>query len=136
MIVYDLKCADGHGFEAWFGSAQDFDSQQERGLVNCPVCDSAAVEKAVMAPAVGAKGNQTARQQLRMRKLREEVEANCDYVGDRFADEARRRHAQGEAGEAERGIFGEATLQSALELIEDGIPVAPLPFRPRQTSDA
>lgn len=136
MIVYDLKCAGGHGFEAWFGSAQDFDSQKERGLVCCPVCDSASVEKAVMAPAVGAKGNQTERRQLSLRRMREEVEANCDYVGDRFADEARRRHAAGEEAQAGRGIFGEATLKSALELIEDGIPVAPLPFRPRQTSDA
>ena len=133
MIVYDLKCAGGHGFEAWFGSARDFDSQKERGLVCCPVCDSASVEKAVMAPAVGAKGNQTERRQLSLRKLREEVEANCDYVGDRFADEARRRHAAGETG---RGIFGEATLGSAMELMDDGRPIAPLPFRPRQTSDA
>ena len=136
MIVFDLQCAKGHRFEAWFGSAQDYDSQQQRGLVACPLCDSTEVEKAVMAPAVGAKGNQTAHRQLQLRKLREEVEASCDYVGDRFADEARRRHAEGDNDQPGRGIFGEATLQSALELIEDGIAVAPLPFRPRQTSDA
>lgn len=134
MIVFDLKCRQDHRFEAWFGSAEDYAQQQDRKLVACPVCDDSQIEKAVMAPAVGAKGNSIDAGQ-RLRKLRAEVEANCDYVGTNFADEARRRHHEGE-GEGQRGIFGEATLQTAAALIEEGIAVAPLPFRPRQTSDA
>lgn len=133
MIVYDLKCGHDHRFEAWFGSAADYDAQLARGLVTCPMCNSSHIEKAVMAPAVAAKSNQSLSASQRLRALRAEVEASCDYVGDRFAEEARRRHS----GDADgRGIFGEATLGSALELLQEGIPVAPLPFRPRQTSDA
>ncbi len=137
MIVYDLQCGHEHRFEAWFGSAADYEAQLGRGLVSCPVCNDGRIEKAVMAPAVSAKSNQstgTARRHMQeIRKLRAEVEARCDYVGNRFAEEARRRHAEGNDS---RGVFGEATLESAIALLEDGIPVAPLPFRPRQTSDA
>lgn len=133
MIVFDLKCGHNHRFEAWFGSAADYEAQLARGLVSCPLCDDSRIEKAVMAPAIAAKSNQSISASRRLRDLRAEVEAKCDYVGDRFAEEARRRHGASENG---RGIFGEATLGSALELLEEGIAVAPLPFRPRQTSDA
>ena len=96
-----------------------------------------------MAPAVSPKGNRlvtTAERQTeaaRLKALRAEVEANCDYVGREFAAEARARHEAADTGEpAPRGIYGEASLAEAAELISEGIPVAPLPFRPRRLADA
>ncbi|MCG2841805.1 DUF1178 family protein [Sandaracinobacter sp. RS1-74] len=143
MIVFDLKCDAGHVFEAWFGSTGDFEGQQARGLVECPMCGSREVAKAVMAPAVSPKANRVVTdaerktELARLAKLRAEVEANCDYVGRSFVREARARHGRTEEdGEAARGIFGEATIADAMELIDEGIPVSPLPFRPRQTADA
>jgi hypothetical protein len=144
MIVFDLRCAGAHVFEAWFGSSQDFAAQQARGLVSCPMCGSAEVEKAVMAPAVPAKGNRFVTDAERkdhaqkLKALRAEVESSCDYVGADFAREARARFADPAADpEAPpRGIYGEASLTQAAELVADGIPVAPLPFRPRRLADA
>jgi len=153
LIVFDLRCSQDHVFEAWFGSTEDYEDQAARGLVACPICDDRAVEKAVMAPAVGTKGNRQIGDSARKDELRTlalmqaEVEAKCDYVGDRFAEEARRLHgarASGEPGQAKagtepkppRGIIGEATIATALDLIAEGIPVAPLPFRSRRRSDA
>lgn len=141
MIAYDLKCARAHVFEAWFGSSADFDDQKTRGLLACPLCDDRAIDKAVMAPAVGAKGNQrsgagTEDPKALLAKLAEmqaKLEASSDYVGDRFADEARAIHL----GEAEaRSIYGEATPADAKALADEGIPVAPLPFRTRKRADA
>lgn len=154
MIVFDLLCGDGgHVFEAWFGSSDDFESQKARGLVECPICGSAKIEKAVMAPRLAAKGNR--RQEIRVpapaappgapvpmasgetsaaamkAMLRALAEAQSralegsDYVGARFAEEARAIH-EGEI--EERPIHGQATAEEAKSLIEDGIRVAPLPF--------
>jgi hypothetical protein len=144
MIIFDLKCApQGHVFEGWFGSSADYEEQQARGLVSCPLCGAGEVGKAVMAPAVGAKGNRTpasaaAAPQLfagdaeavktmlaalaaEQKKLLEASE----HVGERFAEEARAIHL----GEADvRAIHGRATRAQAESLLEDGIPVAPLPF--------
>ena len=143
MIVFDLKCGQSHIFEAWFDSSSDYEAQKARGLVACPMCGTAEVDKAVMAPAVSPKGNRlvTAAERqaeaARLKALRAEVEANCDYVGREFAAEARARHEAADSGEpAPRGIYGEASLAEAAELISDGIPVAPLPFRPRRLADA
>ena len=143
MIVFDLKCGQSHIFEAWFDSSSDYEAQKARGLVACPMCGTAEVDKAVMAPAVSPKGNRlvTAAERqteaARLKALRAEVEANCDYVGREFAAEARARHEAADTGEpAPRGIYGEASLAEAAELISDGIPVAPLPFRPRRLADA
>ena len=134
MIIFDLKCApQGHVFEAWFGSSEDYAAQQARGLVSCPLCGSGEVEKAPMAPAVGAKGNQT--QGLPPGQMKALLGAMADaqkkmletseHVGPRFADEARAIHL----GEAEaRAIHGQATPKQADELRDEGIPVAPLPF--------
>ncbi|MFN3370472.1 MAG: DUF1178 family protein [Sphingomonadaceae bacterium] len=131
MIVYDLACSRDHRFEAWFESSAAYDEQRARGLVTCPLCDCAEVGKAAMAPAIAARrGDEEARQ--RLAALRAEVEANFDYVGDRFAEVARERHAAGDR----RGAYGETTLATAIELIEEGVPVAPLPFRPRRLADA
>ncbi|MEE4237075.1 MAG: DUF1178 family protein [Anderseniella sp.] len=148
MIRYSLICDKEHGFDGWFGSSDDFDKQVKRGLVECPMCGSIKVSKALMTPGVPAKSNRKndaepvkalhapadpklqAMMQM-VRKLREQVEANADYVGDRFAEEARRIH-YGE--EDPRGIYGEATLQDAVELHEEGIDVLPLPKLPDEAN--
>ena len=146
MIVFDLSCAGGHRFEGWFGSSADYDDQQARGLVACPHCGSADVAKAPMAPAVPAKGNQ--RQEVlppqaaqpmantpmppqvqqalaALAKAQAEALKKSTWVGDKFADESRAMH-YGERDEAP--IHGQATLAEAKALIEEGVPVAPLPF--------
>lgn len=144
MIVFDLKCEGAHVFEAWFSSSEDYAAQKARGFVSCPTCGSAEVDKAVMAPAVPAKGNRLVTDAERkahaerLKALKAEVEANCDYVGADFAREARARFTDPPADneDAPRGIYGEASLAQAADLIADGIPVAPLPFRPRRLADA
>ncbi|MGL4541853.1 MAG: DUF1178 family protein [Polymorphobacter sp.] len=131
MIVFDLACAHGHVFEAWFGSSADFEAQAARGLVACPICDNSAVRKAVMAPAVPAKGNRAMPPAAikaalaALAQVQREVEANADYVGADFASEARALH-DGEA--PMRAIYGEASLADAAALVDDGIAVSPLPF--------
>lgn len=149
MIVFDLKCAHAHVFEAWFGSSEDYEGQRARGLVACPICGDSNVAKAVMAPAVPAKGNRAPDAKpapvaahppeavkamlAAIAEVQAKVEANCDYVGDRFAEEARAIHH----GESEsRGIYGEATPEQAVALKEEGIEVAALPFRPKRVADA
>jgi hypothetical protein len=144
LIVFDLICRpDGHVFEAWFGSSEDYESQKERDLVQCPLCGSGEVEKAVMAPRVGAKSNQrlpgaragsemvssdpegVKRMLAAMAAAQRKVLKGSDYVGDRFADEARAIHL---GDREERRIHGRATLEQAQSLAEEGVPVAPLPF--------
>ncbi|MFN3228600.1 MAG: DUF1178 family protein [Asticcacaulis sp.] len=133
MIRYALVCTHSHEFEAWFDSSSAYDDQLARGLVTCPVCDTVDVRKAIMAPAVaGTKKRATeapdpAKQAMMMealRKVRDHVETNFDYVGDRFAREARDIH---DGVSEARGIYGEATPAEVRSLIEDGVPVAPLP---------
>ena len=134
MIIFDLKCAPhGHVFEAWFGSSDDYGAQLARGLVSCPLCGSAEIEKAPMAPAVGAKGNQgdgLPPAQMKallgaMAEAQKQMLESSEHVGPRFADEARAIHL----GETEaRAIHGQATPEQADELRDEGIPVAPLPF--------
>ncbi len=134
MIVFDLKCApQGHVFEGWFGSTADYETQKGRGLVSCPICGAGEIDKAPMAPAVGAKGNQGAdtspaamkKMLAEMASLQRKMLENSEHVGDRFPDEARAIHL----GEAEaRAIHGRASREDAQSLAEDGIPVAPLPF--------
>ncbi len=134
MIIFDLKCApQGHVFEAWFGSGEDYEAQKARGLVSCPLCGSGDVDKAPMAPAVGQKGNQAGGQppeQVKallgaMAEAQKEMLKQSEHVGPHFADEARAIHL----GEAEaRAIHGEATREQADALRDEGVPVAPLPF--------
>jgi len=140
MIRYALACEFGHPFEGWFGTSADFDDQAARGLLACPVCDSQAVRKQIMAPAVaGTKarslgegpGGRRAMMMEAMGQVRRHVEANFDYVGDRFAAEARSIH-QGDA--EERGIYGEASASEVKALIADGVQVAPLPPAPPKKS--
>ena len=148
MIRYSLICDKDHEFDGWFAGSDAFDKQFRRGLVDCPVCGSAKVQKALMTPGVRVKSNRKAqagpvkalhaladpkvREMMEMvRKLREHVETNADYVGDRFAEEARRIHY----GEKDpRGIYGEATIEDALELHEEGIDVLPLPKLPDEAN--
>lgn len=140
MIVYDLVCDAAHRFEAWFGSSGDFDDQKARGLLECPLCASKSVDKAVMAPAVPAKSNQKSGghslanddPMARLLQLQRQFEAQSDYVGDRFAQEARAIHRNGET----RSVHGEASAEEVKSLREEGVPLLPLPFRPRARSDA
>lgn len=151
MIRFSLKCKDDHSFESWFQSGSAFEALKSRGLLECAICGSNDVDKAIMAPrvAVGERPSTAEAPEtpptepdkpvavsggLRpdtplaeaMTKLRREVEKNSDYVGDSFSDEARKMHL----GEApQRAIYGEARLDEAKSLIDDGIDVIPLPFR-------
>lgn len=123
MIRYALKCPNGHRFESWFQSGTAFDSLKAAGHVACPECGATQVDKAPMAPSVAAAPPED----HPLAKLRREVEAKSDYVGTRFAAEARKMH-DGDA--PARPIHGEARIDEARALIEDGVPVLPLPFLP------
>lgn len=139
MIVFDLACDNSHAFEGWFRSSADFADQQARGLLTCPVCESAAVAKAPMAPAVPAKGNCAPAPAVPLANAkmpREVAEAfkalaaaqaralsTSEWVGDRFAAEVRSMH-YGEA--EEKQVHGRATKDDAVALMEEGIAVAPL----------
>ena len=131
MIKYALKCEVGHDFEAWFPSSDGFDEQSRQGLVECPMCGSRDVAKAIMAPMVRtSKGrDETNEAQRRLAelafKVRRHVEATHDYVGDAFAKEARDIH---EGLTPERPIYGQATPAEVKSLVEDGVPVAAIPM--------
>ncbi len=151
MIVFDLQCDQGHPFEGWFSSSDDFADQQARGLLDCPHCGSAAVKKAPMAPAVPAKGNQrqdtmlapatpteeshpVANQPMpeevqkaltELAKAQDKALKNSTWVGDKFAEASRAMH-YGEADE--KPIHGKASVEEAESLADEGIAVAPLPF--------
>ncbi|MBI1211346.1 MAG: DUF1178 family protein [Alphaproteobacteria bacterium] len=137
MIRYQLVCKKEHSFEGWFRDSAAYDAQAKKKLVSCPVCGSTKVEKAPMAPAVSKKAElaEAAQKAKQMKEfvlnLRKHVEENAEYVGDRFPNEARAIH-YGDA--EERQIYGEATIKDAHDLIEEGIPVAPLPSVPRADS--
>jgi hypothetical protein len=136
MIHYSLKCAAGHEFDSWFRSSVVFDEQAARGALECPVCGSAKVEKAMMAPAIakGARERQavaapgpaggSAEFEKLAARLREHVEQNFDYVGEKFPEEARAIH-YGERDE--RAIYGEASPDEARALAEEGVKIAALP---------
>jgi hypothetical protein len=137
LIRFSLICDHDHEFEAWFRSNDDFDTQKKRGFVDCPTCGSSKVEKALMAPAVstGRKKEKIAlamnemqkKAMAEMKALSEKIRENADYVGDKFAEEARKIHF----GEADaRGIYGEATLEEAKSLAEDGVGFMPIPVFP------
>ncbi|AMO72166.1 DUF1178 family protein [Sphingorhabdus sp. M41] len=155
MIIFDLICVKGeHRFEGWFGSSKDYAEQQDRGLLECPICGSTNIAKAVMAPNLGRKGNQ---QQAAMKptddrtapevtkpvsnsevvpaeykemlgklaKVQEKMLANSEWVGDKFADRARDIH-YGEADE--KPIHGTASQEEVADLVEEGIAALPLPL--------
>jgi hypothetical protein len=156
MIRYQLNCAEGHTFEAWFSSSKGYDAQLRRKQVTCPICGTAEVKKAIMSPRV-ARGksrkpaapveapaaptpapapareprhmlNGEQRKLLaQMRELRDEMLSKSDYVGPRFAEEARRIHNEDAPA---RGIHGEATPQEVAELKEEGVEIYPVPVLP------
>lgn len=137
MIRFNLVCDAGHEFDGWFRSNDDFEAQQKRGLVSCPTCHSGKVGKALMAPAVSTTRKQEkialavgAEQRQMLTKLKEmadQVRQNADYVGEKFADEARKIHF----GEVERrGIYGEASVEEVKSLAEEGVDFMPLPTFP------
>lgn len=132
MIRYDLKCRNGHSFDAWFGSSSGFDTQRAAGRIACTVCGSTDVDKALMAPSRAGTAQDTAQVDAELARLRAHIEANSEDVGSRFASEARAMHL----GDApERQIHGQAKPEEARALIEDGIPVAPLPFIPKSRTN-
>src|SRR3954452_23498865 len=150
MIKYALICQQRHEFESWFASSGAYDKQEKRGLVSCPACGSSKVEKAIMAPRLsGTRKRQRAaaetpsaaetsapvamlspqEQELRtkLKELRDHITKNADYVGKKFPEEARKMHY----GEVEhRSIYGEASIEAAKELSEEGIELHPLPMLP------
>lgn len=154
MIRYQLKCGNDHSFEGWFGSSKAYDAQSRRKQVTCPICGTTNVEKAIMAPRVARSRSRkpapvaeapvealpeaAPRQQHmlngeqrkllnQMRKLRDEMLSKSDYVGPRFAEEARRIHNEEAPA---RGIHGEATPDEVAELKEEGVKVYPVPVLP------
>jgi hypothetical protein len=152
MIHYNLRCERGHAFESWFQSSSAYEAQEKRELVNCPICGSAKVERAIMAPQiVTRKGRESAapapaaatdvtapastpllmaqERELRakLKELRDHIVKNADNVGERFPNEARKMHY----GDIEhRPIYGEASPDEARALIDEGVDVAPLPVLP------
>lgn len=144
MIKYSLKCEAEHAFEGWFSSGSDFDAQSVRGLVTCPVCGSASVTKALMAPAVAtahagegdapmamAGGGVPAEMMTKLREIVTHIRANSEDVGTRFPEEARKIHY----GEAPvRGIIGQAKREEIGALLEEGIEIAPLPVLPEDAN--
>lgn len=147
MIHYTLVCDHDHAFEGWFRSSDDFDAQVAEGLVSCPICGSVAISRGLMAPSVQSgrardEREDAARRQTVMmpdraqkmmldaiREIRKKVTENATYVGDRFAEEARKMHY----GEVEhQGIWGEATTEEASSLSDEGIEVQPLPGLPEE----
>jgi len=135
MIKYSVRCGKDHVFEAWFKDSATFDEQSKRGDITCPECGNSRVVKAPMSPRIGKSQSSGVSHESRAREvaerileaaveMRKEVEEKCDYVGDQFADEARKIH-YGEADE--RGIYGEASEQETKELDDEGIEVIKLP---------
>jgi hypothetical protein len=140
MIKFSLVCGAGHEFESWFRNGAEFDRQAKRGLIVCPHCDSSAVSKAIMAPRLARSDAEPQPQpnvalidekekllRAAIRQLRQKIEAQSDDVGREFPDEARRMH-RGDT--PQRSIRGQASLEDARALIEDGIDVMPLPSLP------
>lgn len=153
MIRYALACAEGHGFDGWFRSSDDFDRQRARGLLSCAHCGSQEVEKALMAPSVRVRDDdrpapmpmpmpapgpaapapvampdpRQAELIAAMRELKQKLIAEAENVGGNFPEEARKIH-YGEA--PERGIYGAASADEAKALIEEGIGILPLPVLP------
>jgi hypothetical protein len=141
VIHYSLVCENAHRFDAWFKNAEAYDEQVKRGIATCPVCLSVKVGKAVMAPAVSRTDTERVslsmghpdQVKLReaMRALRNKVTSEADYVGDKFAEEARKIHFN----EVDpRGIYGEATHDEVSGLLEDGIEFMPLPNIPDEAN--
>ncbi len=140
MIQFTLRCDNDHRFDSWFKSTEAFEKLLSGGMVSCAVCGSASVEKALMAPKVRDSKSSgkpklapdPALVEQALADLKKKVEQNSEYVGMNFAREARDIH---DGTAPERAIYGEAKPEEAKKLIEDGVPVAPLPFVPGRKSN-
>ena len=131
MIKYSLKCDKEHSFEAWFSDSLNFEKQNKNNQISCPNCSSLKIKKSIMAPSIPSKNYKSDllnekkdKVEVVLSKVRKHVEDNFDYVGDKFADEARSMH-YGE--KEEREIYGETTIEDAVDLIEEGVNVKPMP---------
>jgi hypothetical protein len=130
MILFALRCAQGHEFEGWFRDSDAFEAQHEAGDIACPECGDTTVDKALMAPRLARSREakpplSPAQMKAALIALRRQVETHCDYVGERFAEEARRIHN----GEAEpHGIYGEATEAESRDLADEGIDFGRIPW--------
>lgn len=151
MIQFSLKCSNDHQFDSWFQSSDAYDKLERAGLVTCAVCGGTSVSKAVMAPRIGqiraepalpappdtappprADLADTTAHHKALAALKAHIESTSDYVGTQFAQQARAMH---EGAAPERPIYGEARPDEARRLIEDGVPIAPLPFVPRRKTN-
>ncbi|EAQ23155.1 hypothetical protein ROS217_23875 [Roseovarius sp. 217] len=136
MIKFTLKCAADHQFDSWFQSAAAFEKLQGAGMVNCAICGMSDVQKALMAPSLHntpeAAPNAPGPAEQALALLKHRIETQSEYVGLNFAREARDMH---DGLTPERSIYGEAKPEETRKLIEDGVPVAPLPFVPRRKSN-
>ena len=136
MIRYALRCDRGHDFDGWFRSSGGFETMRDAGQVTCAECGSSQVARALMAPAVTEKraplNSPRNKAEAALEALRRKVEESSDYVGLRFAEEARAMH---DGDRPSRAIHGEARPEEARKLIEDGVPIAPLPFIPRRQAN-
>lgn len=129
MIRYDLKCPNGHGFEGWFRSSADFDAQAESGALTCPQCGAGDIAKALMAPSVPRTPDTAQPAAHPLERLREWVDTHSEDTGRRFATEARAIH---DGAAPARPIHGEASPDEVRSLLEDEIPVLPLPIVPKK----
>ena len=140
MIRFTLRCSNGHNFDSWFKSNEAYESLGSAGMLSCPVCGVAEIEKSLMAPGLGSSSNGDEAQpdegkpslsvsstpaERALKELRKWVERNSEYVGPSFAKEARDMH---EGVSQKRSVFGEAKFDEAVDLLDDGIPVLPLPW--------
>ncbi|MEP2639584.1 DUF1178 family protein [Roseobacter sp.] len=140
MIQYALRCDQGHEFDSWFQSASAFDALKAAGHLTCVVCGATSVDKAIMAPRVSVPATKDAAdlrkaetpEEKALAELKTHVETNADYVGSKFAQEARSMYL---GSAPERPIYGEANGAEAKKLIEDGVPVVPLPFTPTKKAN-
>ena len=141
MIKYTLHCSNFHQFDSWFSSSEAFDKLKDSKLLSCELCGDTSVSKSVMAPSVKTKKDEvikgallqnTVKENNLIKELRKKVEKSCEYVGDKFAEEARAMH-DGES--PERSIYGKTTKQEAKLLLEEGIPVMPLPWHDKRNSN-
>ena len=140
MIKYTLQCKNLHKFESWFRTSDDYEKLNYKKMLSCEICGSKSISKSLMSPSVSSKENQQPKKTLEtiplkeqklIKRLKKEIEKNCEYVGDNFEKEARAIHF---GDSPERSIYGKTTLREAKSLYEDGIPVTPLPWVDRKTN--
>ena len=139
MILFNLRCLNDHNFEAWFKDSKEFEKQQKKALINCPICEDSSISKSLMTPNLGKKSNSRSAKKVinktlinKISKFKKIVEKNFEYVGDNFTEEAKKI----KYGETDnRAIYGEASIEQAKELIEEDIEFQPLPWSPNKKTN-